>query len=598
MQRDASYYAAMNTPHNSTALLSEMIGLVYEAAADLSLWPKLLESMSGYLELSLPATATGLSAGHSVSQSERSLLHFLAPHFERAHALHLQLVEVTEERNMLERIMNRLPLGAAIIDARCNAISMNHTIISLLQGSELLKLTDGRLVSVPSNALEQAVVKVLSGEVSEVVVRLSDEEASLSLWISRGAVPTNSDALPNRLMVFVASRTTHALSEEGLTALFGLTPAEARVTQKFALGCTVEESAEMLGLSRHTVKTHLSRVFSKTGVKRQAELMQTIYASPLWLKSDSKQTSEMPLAVSGVQMSRRESEEQRIQLSDGRWLYFSDSGDPQGQPVILMHGIAGSRYLRHPDDDILLQEGVRLIIPERPGSGDSEVQEGRRVIDWVPDIAALADQLDLKSFAVLGYSAGTPYALAVAAAMPERIDATHIVAPVPPLDSLDDFRAYDPVFRMTLFIAKYTPGLLPAIMRVMVKDIRKNVYHHLERILADAPERDREILANPRLRANIATGMRASVRNGESEIALEVALTASAWGIKLDDIAMPVHIWHGEKDPLVSPCGAKKLAKLLPEANITSIPSAGHYLLYSHWQELLHVIKSPSRGCL
>jgi pimeloyl-ACP methyl ester carboxylesterase/DNA-binding CsgD family transcriptional regulator len=499
---------------------------------------------------------------------------------------------VVEERNLLESVMNRLPLGAAIIDAQCNAISLNRTILSMLQGNTLLKLQAGRLVSSPLYGLEQAVKKIISGEVADAVIRLGNDENSLSLWISRGSLPSNADVHPSRLMVFVASRTSHALSEQGLIALFGLTPAEARVTQKLALGCTLDESAELLEVSKNTVKTLVSRVFGKIGVKRQTELMQAIYASPLWLQTDAKHAGETPLAIKGVQLLRQAAEDQRIQLADGRWLYFSDSGDPHGHPLIFMHGIAGSRYLRHPDDEILMQEGFRLIIPERPGSGDSDPQPDRRVIDWPQDIKALADHLGLQQFSVLGYSAGTCYALAVAAAMPERVLTVHVIAAVPPLADLEDLRAYNPVFRMTLFIARYTPGLLPALMRVMVKDIRKNVYQYLEKIFADAPEQDREILANPRLRANIATGLRASVQRNEQEIALEVLLTARDWELDLNKISMPVCIWYGEKDPLVSPAGAKKLAKLLPNSELVFVPAAGHYLLYSHWQDILRSINA------
>lgn len=581
----------MNSPNPSTELLSEMIGLIYEASADLSLWPQLLESMAGYLELSLPKVEHGNVDNNPISLTEHSLMQFLAPHFQRAHSLHLHLAEVTEERNLLEKIMNRLPLGVAIIDAECNTISLNRAIISLLQGSALLRLVAGRLVSTPRSALESAIDKILSGNASEEVIRMSDDKDSLSLWITRGSSPTNSEVLPNRLMVFVASRTSHALSEQGLISFYGLTSAEARVTQKLALGCSLEESADLLGVAKSTVKTHLKRVFGKVGVKRQAELMHAIYGSPLWLQTVQKQPDEIPL-LSSEYLLRLPSEEQKIQLADGRWLYFSDSGDINGHPVIQMHGIAGSRFLRHPDDSILMQEGIRYIIPERPGSGDSDPCPGRRVVDWPNDLIQLVDHLGLKSFSVLGYSAGTAYALAVAAAMPGRIKSVHLVAAAPPITDLEDLRAYSPVFRMVLFISQYTPGLLPALMRVMVKDIRKNVYQYLEKIFAGAPEQDLEILANPRLRANIAAGLRASVQRSENEIALEVMLTAADWEVDLNKISMPVNIWYGEKDPLVSPLAAKKLAKLLPDAKLTLVPSAGHYLLYSHWQDILHAMNS------
>lgn len=568
-----------------------MIGLIYEAAADLSMWPSLLDSMSHYLESSLPE-ATSLS--RSAGQTEHSLIRFLLPHFERANAIHLQLAEVSEERNLLESVMNRLPLGAAIIDAECNTISMNRTLISLLHGSELLNLSGGRLVSHPAETLQQVVDRIITGAQSDGVIRFQSAQSSLSLWVGRGTAPSRADMQKNRLMVLVASRTSHALSTQGMISLFGLTLAEAKIAQQLVLGSTMEETAEFLQISRNTAKTQLARVFSKVGVKRQAELIQAIYASPLWLQSDSKQDSVALMDLNNTGMVRHANEDQCIKLSDGRLLYFSDSGDLQGHPVILMHGIAGSRYLRHPDDSIIMQEGIRLIIPERPGSGDSTAQADRSIADWSNDISQLADHLQLERFSILGYSAGTAYALSVAEALPERICGIHLVAVVPPIDGIEDLRAYNPVFRMSLFLAKYTPSLLNALMRVMVKDIRKNVYHYLEEMLRGAPEQDLNMLCNPRLRANLATGLRASVRHGEHEVAREVNLIAKDWEIDLSQITTPVHIWHGEDDPLVASSGAEKLASLLPEARLSCIPGAGHYLLYSHWQELCRSIRSAT----
>ncbi len=574
----------MNTPHTSSVALSEMIGLIYEAATDLTLWPQLLKCMSAYLELSVPDAP---HAHSSVSQSEHSLIRFLAPHFERAHTLQQQLSEVLEERNLLEKVMNRLPMGMAIIDAQCNAISLNRTLLALLQGNALLTLQAGRLVSLPDEILEHAVARILTGEMGEDVIRLQNEDSSLSLWISRSGAPHLAEVQQTRLMLFVASRTSHALSEQGLSNLYGLTPAEARLTQKMALGCTLDESAAMLAISKNTAKSQLTRVFGKIGVKRQTEMMQAIYASPLWLQTDHKHSAEMPLSIHGIQQERHATEDQRVRLADGRWLYYSDNGDPQGHPVIFMHGIAGSRYLRHPDDDILLRQSIRLIIPERPGSGDSDPLPNRNISDWPHDITALADHLQLDKFSVLGYSAGTGYALAVAAALPQRVLTLNLVAAVPPIIELEDLRAFNPVFCMTLFVARYTPALLPALMRVMVKDIRRNVYQYLEKIFADAPEQDRATLANPKLRANIAAGLRASVKRNEQEIAQEVLITAKDWELDLRQIHLPAHIWYGEKDPLVSPGAAQKLAGLLPNAQLNIVPAAGHYLLYSHWQELL-----------
>jgi DNA-binding CsgD family transcriptional regulator len=62
--------------------------------------------------------------------------------------------------------------------------------------------------------------------------------------------------------------------ESNLRALFELTPAEARVARGIAAGETLIGVAEALGILSSTARTHLHRVFEKTGTKRQAELVK------------------------------------------------------------------------------------------------------------------------------------------------------------------------------------------------------------------------------------------------------------------------------------------------------------------------------------
>lgn len=66
-----------------------------------------------------------------------------------------------------------------------------------------------------------------------------------------------------------------------LAAAFDLTPAEARVAAAVAVGVGVEDVAQRLAISIHTVRSHLQAVFSKTGVARQAELVGLIAGLPM-----------------------------------------------------------------------------------------------------------------------------------------------------------------------------------------------------------------------------------------------------------------------------------------------------------------------------
>lgn len=69
-------------------------------------------------------------------------------------------------------------------------------------------------------------------------------------------------------------------SEEILKRLYGLTPAETGLVRELLQGRCVDEAAATLGVSVHTARSHLKRVFSKTSTRRQSELVLLLLSGP------------------------------------------------------------------------------------------------------------------------------------------------------------------------------------------------------------------------------------------------------------------------------------------------------------------------------
>lgn len=61
---------------------------------------------------------------------------------------------------------------------------------------------------------------------------------------------------------------------------FALSPAEQRVCRHLAEGCRAKEIAVALGISVPTVRTHLSRIYQKTGTEGQVALLSRLAAVP------------------------------------------------------------------------------------------------------------------------------------------------------------------------------------------------------------------------------------------------------------------------------------------------------------------------------
>ncbi len=611
--------------------MSAVIGLIYDTAADESLWPQLLEGMADLLVLPHDGAQAALGARPELarpeagpvalptatSEAEQYLWACLAPHFARSQNMHAELREAEMERDLLERVMDRLPLGMAIVNAQGRTISANRAMLALAQSGAGLALQAGHLVSTPPQALASAIVRVLDRQQDHACLRLeqparppsapqegaspAQADPGLSVWVSRlGQVAGQS-----RAMVLAASPGSRALSEDGLCAFFSLSPAEARLTQQLALGQSMEDAATALGVSHNTAKTQLKKVFAKVGVKRQPELLQAIYASPLWLDMGPQSRRLQPRRAA-LQASLASADAlpagSGMRLPDGRWIAWSDSGDPQGWPVLLCHGFLHGQHDRHPDDGILQRLGIRLLIPERPGCGDSDAAPNRGVDQWPQDVAHMLDHLGIDRFGLVSWSMGAPYALALAQHFGARVQALGLVSPVTPVQSTHDVRFYSGQGRMVLLVALHTPRLMPVLMETLVKGIRRDVYGFLEEIISKAPPSEKALFESPLYRQRRAAVLLQWARRGASMVANESIQAVHGWKVQAPPGGMACKMWHGDTDPEVHWHGVQALAQTLGGIELKIVPGAGHHLLLCHWQTILEDLKtlrSPSvEGCM
>jgi DNA-binding CsgD family transcriptional regulator len=83
--------------------------------------------------------------------------------------------------------------------------------------------------------------------------------------------------------LFVRKVAIDSPSGELVARAFALTPTELRVLLSIVEVGGVPETAVALGIAETTVKTHLHRVFSKTGASRQADIVKLAagFSSPL-----------------------------------------------------------------------------------------------------------------------------------------------------------------------------------------------------------------------------------------------------------------------------------------------------------------------------
>ena len=125
-------------------------------------------------------------------------------------------------------------------------------------------------------------------------------------------------------------------------------------------------------------------------------------------------------------------------LPDGRVLEFRESGDPGGRAVVFHPGTPVSRVLGRWGHEAAVEAGVRSLAVNRPGYGGSTTIAEPSLISVGRDTAALAAELGLDGYAVVGSSGGGPYTVATAIADPANVRAIGIVGGVGPWRLLDD----------------------------------------------------------------------------------------------------------------------------------------------------------------
>jgi pimeloyl-ACP methyl ester carboxylesterase len=279
--------------------------------------------------------------------------------------------------------------------------------------------------------------------------------------------------------------------------------------------------------------------------------------------------------------------ERQIILRDGRKLGYAEYGDPVGEPIFLFHGIPGSRMIRHPDVSIAEECRVRLIVPERPGMGLSDFKPGRRLLDWPSDVQELADALEIKKFSAAGFSGGGPYALACGYAIPHRLTTVGLISAVGPTNipgALDGMLSSN---RMGYSVGRWIPwSLWKWVFELYYSDVAK----HPETLAVmhdDEPESDHVVFKSAGVRQVLVETFSEAFRQGTIGAAQDGWLLARLWGFPLEEISVPVYLWQGEADVVVTQAMGRYMAAQIPNCSPTFFPDEGHLIFFTHWREIL-----------
>lgn len=251
-----------------------------------------------------PELGAYLSIGRSLGYEdfdadEMFAVQALVPHFITAMQIQDRLGTADLSSASGYAVLDKLDVGIILVDERMKPIMVNASANSILARRDGLSIQgDGITAASPDET--QALRRALA-----TAIVLSSPSPGLDSVIKQGAIGRMQISRPSlRLPLRVRVMPMHAVIDwpgvfpraglfvtepdplrdagalaKSLQTRFRLTPAEAAFAAEIMKGDGQKAAAERRGISIGTARTHLSRIFAKTGARRQAELVRLLLES-------------------------------------------------------------------------------------------------------------------------------------------------------------------------------------------------------------------------------------------------------------------------------------------------------------------------------
>ncbi len=294
-----AYNPFVNLPIGEPVSLREIVS--DDDLIQSSIYADFMEPLGIFHAMAVKVTLDdGYEAGLSASrqrdaqpfgEDERELYQCLVPHLKQGLRIHARLTAVESERNVYASAVDQLSLGAIILDQRSMVLETNEPAKRLIDQGDTLGIRNGRIYAKnpkDTQTLQRLIDEALiARETSTPTLAgamradVSDTSARLG-YLVRPLPPSEwsmGDRSPAVSIFITSSQSAPLASEAVLQEIFQLTPTEAKVATLLAAGLSLNEVSTQLQVSVHTAKTHLRRIFSKTSVSRQSELVRLILRS-------------------------------------------------------------------------------------------------------------------------------------------------------------------------------------------------------------------------------------------------------------------------------------------------------------------------------
>lgn len=287
-----------------------------------------------------------------------------------------------------------------------------------------------------------------------------------------------------------------------------------------------------------------------------------------------------------------------LTLPGGRTVGIATYGDPDGYPVLSFHGTPASRLMYRLGNAAARKYGLRLIAPDRPGYGLSSADATPTLAARTDVTVAIADALQLRRFAILGISGGSPFATALASRLGDRVSALALVSPMGPVaDYVAERNAPLPTLQRRFYLNLSQRGrLLQPLAGAAAALVRAAPAVSVRLFRTAARGEDSRILSQRDAANNLIAMTDEALRQGSSGALADFAIFGRPWDIDYSGITAPSALWIGTADGIVPVPVAIYLARKIPGCRLIALPGAAHFWIMEHTDEVLTELRAMLDG--
>jgi DNA-binding CsgD family transcriptional regulator len=252
----------------------------------------LMDGLFSNLEKGVTSCAVFTAMRHAqqgpVDDRMRRRFELITPHVRRSMLIGKVIDLHRVEAAALADALDELASGMFIVDSTGRIIHANLAAHRLIAEADVLRATNGRLSALEAKSGHNLLEVFAAAQAGDAAVgkggiavpltaRSGERYLAHVLPLTSGARRKAGVSYSATAAVFVRKAALDLPSPpEAVASEFKLTPAEVRVLFAIVQIGGVPEVAPVLGVSEQTVKSHLHKLYEKTGTRRQADLVKLI----------------------------------------------------------------------------------------------------------------------------------------------------------------------------------------------------------------------------------------------------------------------------------------------------------------------------------